>query len=128
MPLTKSQRPKLKFHHHAYLFVRDALSEAQEKYGRDQQNEKAGHISPRELLDGVRSLGQRRYGMMATTVFRFWGVSSTADIGRIVFEMIELGDMKKTDNDQFDDFVDVFSFEEAFSNEYAVDVSKAFQA
>jgi len=128
MPLAKTSRPKLKYHHHAYIFVRDALSEAQEKCGRDQQDEKAGHISPRELLEGVRCLGQRRYGMMALTVFRHWGVSTTADIGRIVFEMIELGDMKKTENDQFDDFVDVFTFEDAFSAEYAVDVSKAFQS
>ena len=127
MPLTKSPRSKLNFHRHAYLFVRDALSEAQEKFGRDQLNEKTGHISPRELLDGFRALGQRRYGMMAITVFRFWGISSTADIGRIVFEMIELGEMKKTENDQFSDFVDVFAFESAFGDDYALDVSKAFQ-
>lgn len=66
--------------------------------------------------------------MMASTVLRHWGISSTADIGRIVFEMIELGDMKKTDNDQFDDFVDVYSFNQAFEAEYVVDISKAFKS
>ena len=127
MPLTKSPRPKLKFHHHAYLFIRDALSEAREKSLQNQKSEKTEHISPRELLEGVRTLAQRRYGMMTTAVFRFWGLSSTADIGRIVFEMIELGEMKKTENDQFEDFVNVYSFEDAFVFEYTVDVSNAFQ-
>lgn len=128
MPVTKLPRPKQKFPDHAHNFVRDALSEAQDKISPDQQSEKAGHISPRELLEGVRFLARHRYGMMATSVFRFWGVTSTADIGRIVFEMIELGELKKTENDQFSDFVDVFSFEDAFCSEYTIDVSKAFPA
>ena len=128
MHVTKSPRPKLSFHPQAYLFTTDALSEAQTACGRDQKSETGGHVSARELLEGIRSLGQRRFGMMATTVFRHWGISSTADIGRIVFEMIELGDMKKTDNDQFDDFIDVYSFNEAFGANYVVDVSKAFKS
>lgn len=127
MPVTKSPRPNLQFHHQAYLFVTDALSESQEKFARDRLGNNGGHISPRELLDGVRMLGQRRYGMMAPAVLRFWGISSTADVGRIVFEMIALGDMKKTENDQFSDFVDVFSFHDAFDTDYVIDVSKAFQ-
>ena len=127
MPLTKSPRPKLKFHPHAYLFITDALNEAQTALGRDHQSETSGHVSARELLNGVRSLGQRRFGMMTTAVFRFWGITSTGDVGRIVFELIELGEMKKTDNDQFGDFVDIFSFNDAFDTEYVVDVSKAFQ-
>jgi uncharacterized repeat protein (TIGR04138 family) len=61
-------------------------------------------------------------------VFRFWGISATADIGRIVYEMIDLGEMKKTENDQFDDFVEVFSFNEVFDEKYVVDISKAFKS
>jgi uncharacterized repeat protein (TIGR04138 family) len=128
MPLTKSPRPKLNFHPHAYLFITDALSEAQTAFGRDHKSATGGHVSARELLDGVRSLGLRRFGMMAGTVFRFWGISATADIGRIVFEMIDLGEMKKTENDQFDDFVEVFSFNEVFDEKYVVDISKAFKS
>ncbi len=128
MPVTKSPRPKLKFHPHAYLFVSDALSEAQVAIGRDKKSETGGHISALELLGGVRALGQKRFGMMAPSVFRCWGISSTADIGRMVFELIELGEMKKTENDQFSDFVEVFSFEDAFGTEYAIDVSKAFKS
>ena len=42
--------------------------------------------------------------------------------------MIDLGEMKKTEEDRLIDFVDVFSFEEAFNTDYAIDVSKAFQS
>jgi uncharacterized repeat protein (TIGR04138 family) len=66
--------------------------------------------------------------MMALAVFRNWGMTSTADVGQIVFEMIDLGEMKKTEEDRLIDFVDVFSFEEAFNTDYAIDVSKAFQS
>jgi uncharacterized repeat protein (TIGR04138 family) len=127
MPLTKPSVSKLKFHPHAYFFVNDALAVAQEAFGRDRHSETGGHILPRELLDGVRLLGQRRYGMMAPCVFRCWGISSTADVGHIVFELIERGEMKKTEEDRFIDFVDVYSFEDAFNSEYPIDVSKAFK-
>ena len=128
MPLTKSPRAKLKYHLQAYCFVTDALTEAQATIGREHESETGGHISARELLDGVRLLGQRRFGMMAKTVFRCWGVLATADIGEIVFEMIERGEMKKTENDQFSDFVEVFSFDDAFDADYVIDVSKAFKS
>jgi uncharacterized repeat protein (TIGR04138 family) len=127
MPLTKLPRTKLKYHPHAYMFINDALQIAQEAFGRDKHSETGGHILPRELLDGVRLLGQRRYGMMAPCVFRCWGISSTADVGHVVFELIELGEMKKTDDDRLSDFVDVFLFEDAFNAEYSIDVSKAFK-
>lgn len=128
MPLTKSPRAKLKYHPHAYCFVTDALTEAQVAIGRDRENEAGGHISARELLEGVRLSAQRRFGMMAKTVFRCWGILATADIGEIVFEMIERGEMKKTENDQFSDFVDVYSFDDAFESDYIIDVSKAFKS
>lgn len=129
MTLTKSPRQKLKFHHQAYLFVREALSEAQQlKFGSEQVSESRGHISARELLEGIKSLGKRRFGMMAISVFRHWGITSTADFGGVVFELIDLGQMKKTENDQFEDFVDVYVFDDVFSREYAVDVSKAFKS
>lgn len=127
MPITKSPRSRLKYHPQAYLFINDALAVAQEAFGRDKTSETGGHILPRELLDGVRLLGQRRYGMMAPSVFRTWGIITTADVGEIVFEMVELGEMKKTDDDRMSDFVDVFSFDDAFNAGYAIDVSKAFK-
>ena len=49
-----------------------------------------------ELLGGVRDLALQEFGLMARTVFRMWGVNSTADFGEIVFNLIDAGLMSKT--------------------------------
>ena len=43
-----------------------------------------------------------------------WGVQSTADLGEIVFNMIEIGQMRKTRRDKREDFHNVYEFQEAF--------------
>lgn len=127
---TSSRRFRLRFHPQAYLFVTEALRLAQELLGREPGaepvEEDSAHISGRELLDGVRVLGQRQFGMLAPSVFKAWGIESTEDVGHIVFELVERGELRKTDQDQISDFRDVFSFETVFQQEYPLDVSKAF--
>lgn len=65
--------------------------------------------------------------MMALAVFKYWGVNSTEDFGRIVFDFIERGTMRKTDRDQIADFYEVYDFDQVFQRDYAVDVSSAFK-
>jgi uncharacterized repeat protein (TIGR04138 family) len=73
-----------------------------------------GHVTGRELCDSVRRLGLRQFGMLAPTILAHWGVTSTSDIGDIVYHMIDAGDLEKTPNDSRSDFDDVFDFETAF--------------
>jgi len=47
-------------------------------------------------------------------VLSSWGICATADIGEIVFNMIDMGQMRKTSDDRREDFHDVYSFEDAF--------------
>ena len=54
--------------------------------------------------------------MMARTVFRMWGIASTADVGEMVFNLIEAGLMSKTSEDQRLDFANVFNLDEAMGN------------
>jgi len=103
-----------------------ALRHTQDLLGRDAASEQSGHISGPELLDGVRSLGLQHFGMLAVSVFRSWGIASTEDFGRVVFELIESGEMRKTDDDQLADFMDVYDFEQAFRADYVPDTSEAF--
>ncbi len=63
---------------------------------------------------------------MTRTVFRHWGVRLTDDFGNIVFELIERGEMSKTDRDQLSDFFDVYDFEDVFDRNYRVEVNRAF--
>ena len=98
------------------------------RIGSGESDDDSAHISGPELLDGVRILGLKQFGMMAPVVFRSWGVTSTDDFGRIVFELIERGDMRKTERDQLADFCGVYDFEDAFQRNYQLDVSKAFKS
>jgi uncharacterized repeat protein (TIGR04138 family) len=50
--------------------------------------------------------------MMAKCVLNQWGIRSTGDFGEIVFGLIEIGQMRKTDSDRREDFDDVFNFDE----------------
>ena len=130
MALTSRLRPtRLKFHPDAYRFVFEALQYSQEqlkKAARDAEDDSA-HISGPELLAGVRGLGLQKFGMLAKSVFAHWGVKSTDDFGRIVFELIECGEMRKTDRDQLTDFFDVFDFDQALVHDYPIPTEAAFK-
>jgi uncharacterized repeat protein (TIGR04138 family) len=77
---------------------------------------KTGHVSGRELAEGIRELAVKKFGPMAKSVLQYWGMTTTEDIGNIVFNMIDKKILQKTEADIPDDFKDVYSFEEAFKN------------
>lgn len=126
---TASDSPRLQSRYSpaAYQFIFAALRCAQESLGRNSASDDDAHISPVELLDGVRELALSQFGLMTTTVFRQWGIHETADFGRIVFELIERGEMKRTDRDHLSDFDAVYSFSTVFEDEYVINTSHAFR-
>lgn len=125
MSLSSQAAPrKMKFHQDAYRFIYEALHHTQQKMNRahtDTESEES-HITGQELMLGLRELARNRYGLLARNVFSHWGVRSTADFGRIVYEMIDRGEMRKTDRDQLSDFFDVYDFDDAFDHEYQIPV------
>lgn len=92
----------------AYLFVMNALEFTLARLGR------RGHISGRELLEGVKDLAKERFGPTARMVFEHWGVRRTDDVGEIVFNLVGAGVLGKTEQDSKDDFRDVYDFGEVF--------------
>lgn len=101
-----------RFHEHAYLFVLSSLEYCQTRLPERR------HLTGRELLEGCRGLALERYGVLARTVLAFWGVTSTADLGDIVFTLVELGLLQAQPTDTREDFVGVYDFERAFDHEY----------
>jgi uncharacterized repeat protein (TIGR04138 family) len=95
----------------AYEFVMQALWFTQQKMGRE------GHVTGRELLEGIKEFGLNQYGPMTRTVFEHWGVKTTEDFGEIVFAMVENGLMSATDTDSRDGFKDVYNFHDVFDSE-----------
>jgi uncharacterized repeat protein (TIGR04138 family) len=121
---------KLRFHPDAYRFVFEGLKHAQLLLSRSvaasQDEEPGQHISGEQLLNGIRALAIDQFGPMTLLVFRHWGIRTTEDFGRIVFDLIDRGEMSKTDRDQLSDFVDVYDFEEVFSRQYRIDTCHVF--
>lgn len=126
MTAVRNQASSRTFHPLAYKFVFSALRFTQEQLGRDRSSEATGHISGPELLDGIRLLGLQHFGMLSIAVFKKWGITNTGDFGRIVFELIEAGEMRKTANDQLDDFFNVYEFNKVFNDDYKLDTAEAF--
>lgn len=91
----------------SYEFVMQALYFTQKKLKRQ------GHVSGKELAEGMRDFALKLYGPMAKTVLAHWGIRSTADFGTIVFNLIERKVLSKTEADSVSDFENVYDFENA---------------
>ena len=127
--IQKAPPAQLRYHPNGYLFMSAALHRTQQRLGRTQahgENDERAHISGQELLEGIREFALERFGLMSRAVFSSWGIHATDDFGRMVFELIERGEMRKTDGDQLADFFDVYDFDEALERQYEIDVSGAF--
>jgi uncharacterized repeat protein (TIGR04138 family) len=101
-----------RFHEHAYLFVLSALELCQSKL------HERRHITGQELAWACHDLAVERYGVLARLVLDHWGVRSTADIGDVVFTLVDLQLLISQPGDTRDDFVGVFDFDRAFEREY----------
>lgn len=101
-----------RFHEQAYLFVLAALEFQQSRLAERR------HISGRELAAACRDLAIERYGVMARVMLEHWGITSTADIGDVVFALVESDLLLSQPGDRRDDFIGVYSFEDAFEREY----------
>lgn len=97
----------------AYLFLREALDFTQKGIGRENAG-KVRHVTGQELLDGIRQYALSQFGPMTMTVFEEWGVTKCQDFGEIVFNMVEMGLLAKTDKDTRDDFRGGYDFTDAF--------------
>ncbi len=102
----------------AYEFVMRALFYTQRKM------KIKGHVSGKQLLEGIRKFSLDEYGPMARTVIEHWGIKGTEDFGNIVFNMVKKSIMKKTEEDSIDDFRNIFNFKDAFDKSYRIQLEK----
>jgi len=107
--LTKDAR----YHRDVYLFLREALDFTQKSIVKANRGE-LRHITGQELLAGIREFALAQFGPMAITVLDEWGVKRCEDFGDIVFNMVDIGLLAKTEKDSRDDFHGGYDFEDAF--------------
>jgi uncharacterized repeat protein (TIGR04138 family) len=107
----------------AYEFIDAALAHTQVMLGRARAGERDQemHVSGPQLLDGIRDLARREFGLMARAVFRMWGVNSTDDFGEVIFNLIDAGLMTKTPQDDRRDFHAVYDLDEALTRDYRIE-------
>lgn len=105
----------------AYDFVQQGLSyTVQIVHGPGAKPRASRHVTGQDLCEGIRAYALNQYGMLARSVLRHWNIEGTLDFGRIVFALIEAGQMQKTDDDTIEDFRDVYDFRAAFELEYRI--------
>jgi uncharacterized repeat protein (TIGR04138 family) len=119
----------------AYWFIFEALYYAQnvlqlgaerpaepmpEETAKTEGKPRERHVTGRELCDAIRRFAVEQYGYMAKTVLNNWGIRGTGDFGELVFNLIRVGQMRKTPSDTRVDFDDVYDFDAAFQQDYKI--------
>lgn len=100
----------------AYSFVRQGLDHTVKELKKKESAKTRGsqHVTGAELLDGLRVFALDQYGPLAKTVLNSWGITRCGDFGEMVFNLIEYNVFSKTENDRREDFIELYSFDEAF--------------
>lgn len=128
-PIAELLRHDKRYHFDAYVFVFEALRYAQEQMGlggenrvdpEDSDEEPERHVTGQQLCEAMRRFAHEQYGRLAKQVLNHWGITSTGDFGEIVFNLIEIGQMRKTPEDRREDFDDVFDFDDAFEHGFQI--------
>ena len=92
----------------AFIFILTAL-----EYTLSQLSERR-HLTGQEFSKGIAEYARDQYGYLARTVLAHWGVTTTRDYGEIVYLLIGIGLMSKTEEDTIEDFFDVYDFASEF--------------
>lgn len=119
-----------RYAYEAYLFLYEALEHTQKLLGRPPRSNPEGegtpqHVTGPQLLDGIRDLALREFGLMARTVFHMWGIDRTGDFGELVFNLVESNLMLKTEEDTRADFCDVYDLDQALLHDYRIQLDDA---
>jgi uncharacterized repeat protein (TIGR04138 family) len=131
--LTEDPRYKIE----AYQFIREALQYANENpdslclnpetadtLSDDAESDvKTRHVTGGQLCQACRQYSLQQYGYLSRIVLENWGIRSTSDFGELVYNLIRIGQMKKSDSDRREDFNGVFEFETAFEPQFELAIN-----
>ena len=104
----------------AYQFIRESLQYAHEhleEIGGGEEVSESGdarHLTGQQLCEACRLYAAEQYGYLSKVVLASWGLNSTSDFGELVYNLIRIQQMRKSDTDRREDFDDVYNFDEAF--------------
>ena len=133
-PIAKLLKEDRRYKIDAYAFVFEALNyahtqlgmgterpaESEEEPEEGSPRESERHLTGQQLCEAIRQYALEQYGYMAKCVLNSWGVTKTGDFGEIVFNLIGIGQMRKTADDRREDFDDVFDFETGLEQSFKI--------
>ena len=138
-PIAKLLQQDKRYKIDAYAFVFEALNFAHTQLGMGSERaaeaeeepeasvrrgegggESERHLTGQQLCEAIRQYALDQYGYMAQCVLNSWGVKNTGDFGEIVFNLIGIGQMRKTSDDRREDFNDVFDFETGLRQSFKI--------
>jgi uncharacterized repeat protein (TIGR04138 family) len=135
-PIAKLLKEDRRYKIDAYAFVFEALNfahnqlnmgaerppeaEAEDPEEEEGPKEPERHLTGQQLCEAIRQYALEQYGYMAQCVLNSWGVTKTGDFGEIVFNLIGIGQMRKTTEDQREDFDNVFDFETGLRQSFKI--------
>lgn len=116
----------------AYIFVREALDYAHRELGLGSRQPVApaeepppeAHLTGQQLCEAIRQYALNQYGYLAKLVLNSWGIHTTSDIGEIVYNLIAINVMRKSDSDRREDFDGVYDFDRVFVQEFQITVPR----
>jgi uncharacterized repeat protein (TIGR04138 family) len=114
-------RQDRRYRFEAYQFIRDSLGYAHnhlvsssENLPRSGEEVVSRHVTGQQLCEACRLYAIEQYGYLAKIVLAKWGIRSTSDFGELVYNLIRIEQMRKSESDRREDFDDVYDFEDAF--------------
>ena len=84
------------------------------------------HVTGQELSTGLLIFAKKQFGPLAQSVLRYWGITTTGDLGNIVYNMIDIGILSKQPDDSIEHFFDVEDFNEFFLKEEYFKITPEF--
>jgi uncharacterized repeat protein (TIGR04138 family) len=131
-PLLRLLKQDRRYKLEAYQFVREALDYAHNALGMGmrrplrpgEQPPAEAHLTGQQLCEAIRRFALEQYGYMAKWVLNSWGIYATGDFGEIVYNLIGINLMRKSETDRREDFDNVFDFDEALVRKFEIKVRK----
>ncbi|MCO8123227.1 hypothetical protein NHH03_15875 [Stieleria sp. TO1_6] len=123
-----------RYKYEAYQFIREALQYANENLPELTQAVVAGespskphprHITGQQLCEACRQYAIDQFGYLSPMVLASWGICSTSDFGELVYNLIRIKQMRKSESDRREDFDEVYSFDGAFEPNFTLPKSGA---
>lgn len=121
-----------RYKYEAYQFIREALQFAHEhqpeltnanRSSESLSKPQSRHITGQQLCEACRRYAVDQFGFLAHLVLAKWGIKSTSDFGELVYNLIRIEQMKKSESDQREDFDNVYPFDGAFEPDFALPTS-----